>query len=259
MRPPRGWGRRDGSPLSVTRPRAPSSAPATVMQLRMTRHGRALGGPPISDGRLRGLLADPDWATRCGSRWRSVGGTAIQGTPSETGDRVRRAERLRPRPRLATTLGITGRAPRARPTGARSDWTEFGGTRRADFSTSVPVRPNAPTDPPVPERRVRRSHWAGRPRPVVDLKATVTDPIQATSCGSTSRPRPVDSAFTNIRVGSGAPVGTEAWPRPPWLVERQHALSLAGACRGSDRGAPAPGHRSARTWKRSRISGSPSP
>ncbi|PYP34940.1 MAG: hypothetical protein DMD46_14705 [Gemmatimonadetes bacterium] len=199
--------------LSVTRPRAPTG-PASLVQLRSdSTTAIPLGGSTDQTSVVvRGVLADPDPADslRLEVELQPVG-TAFTGTPNHTGARVANGQTAFVGvPGLANNTGYRWQARTADQTGRVSDWTAFDGNPESppDFSTSVPVPPNAPTglaqfqsDAVTPIAVGGTA--AGRS---VIFKATVTDPNPGDQLRLDIEAKPVGTPFTGIPSGSGAPV-----------------------------------------------------
>src|SRR5437764_6735809 len=136
--------------LAVTRPRPPAG-PTTLTQLRSdSARAISLGGSTDQASVvLRGVLADPDPgdSLRLEVEVQPVG-TAFGDTATQTGGRVASGQTgFVAVAGLANNTGYHWQARTADETGRTSAWTAFDGNPQSppDFTTSVPVPPNAPT------------------------------------------------------------------------------------------------------------------
>src|SRR5882762_2125041 len=201
--------------LSVTRPRAPTApAPATLMQLRTDSLTVVPLGGPTDQATvvLRGLLADPDPSDslRLEVEVRPVG-TTFTGTPTQTGDRVANGQNgFVLVPGLANNTGYHWQARAADQTGRASDWSAFGGNAEGapDFSTAVPVPPDAPTGLAQFQGDGSTAIPVGgtAPNRAVFFKAAVSDPNPEDQLHLEIEVVPVGTAFRNGPTGSGTPV-----------------------------------------------------
>ena len=208
--------------LSVTRPRAPTG-PTSLAQLRSDSLTVVpLGGSTDqSTIVLRGLLADPDPtdSLRLEVEVRPVG-TAFTGTPTQTGGRVANGQNgFVAVPGLLNNTAYHWQARTADQTGRASGWIAFGGNGEsaADFSTSVPVPPNAPTNLAQFQSDGTTPIAVGGTAPsrLVFFKAGVTDANPGDSLRLEVEVRPVGTSFTNTATGSGTVVRNDTTPPPP--------------------------------------------
>src|SRR5690349_12382563 len=199
--------------LSVTRPRAPAAAQSLAQLRGDSITAIAVGGTTDQGGVvLRGLVTDPDAgdSLQLQVELQPVG-TAFTGTPTATGGRMANGQNaLVAATGLANNTAYHWQARALDQTGRAGPWTSFGGNAEsgADFSTSIPVPPNAPTALgqfqsdgstaiPVGGSTTGRS---------AIFKATVTDSNPGDQLRLDVEVQPVGTAFKNSPTGSGAPV-----------------------------------------------------
>ena len=199
--------------LSVTRPRAPAAA-QSLAQLRSDSVTAIAIGGTTDQGSvvLRGLVGDPDPgdSLRLQVELQLVG-TAFTGTPTATGARVANGQTaLVAATGLANNAAYHWQARTLDQTGRAGPWTAFGGNAESatDFSTSIPVPPNAPTVLGQFQSDGKTAIAVGGTatgRSVI-FKATVTDSNPGDQLRLDVEAEPVGTAFQNTPSGSGAPV-----------------------------------------------------
>ncbi|HEX9485986.1 MAG TPA: hypothetical protein VF976_02885, partial [Gemmatimonadales bacterium] len=210
-------GQTGGFTLSVTRPRPPSG-PASLAQLRSdSLTAVPLGGSTDqSTVVLRGVLSDPDPADslRLEVEVQPLG-TAFTGLATATGERVADGQPgFVAVPGLANNTAYHWQARTRDQTGRAGDWTAFGGNPEsaADFSTSFPVPPNAPTSLTQFQSDGSTTIPAGGIATALSviLHAGVTDPNPGDQLRLEVEVKPVGTAFTNAASGSGPAVANGA-------------------------------------------------
>src|SRR2546425_2768573 len=199
--------------LSVTRPRTPN-VPASLAQLRSDSITAMPVGGSTDESTvvLRGVLGDPDAADslRLEVEARPVG-TAFTGAPTQTGSRVANGQTgFVAVPGLANNTGYHWQARTADQTGRASGWTAFGGNSEsaADFSTSVPVAPSAPTGLAQFQSDGTTAIGLGGTANgrSVTFQAVVTDPNPGDQLRLEVEAQPVGTAFSGTASGSGSSV-----------------------------------------------------
>ncbi|HYL22042.1 MAG TPA: carboxypeptidase regulatory-like domain-containing protein, partial [Gemmatimonadales bacterium] len=203
--------------LSVTRPRPPAGV-QSLAQLRSDSITAIALGDTTGERTvvLRGILADPDAgdSLRLQVELQPVG-TAFTGTPTATGSRVANGQTA-----FVAATGLANNAAyhwQARgldQTGRAGPWTSFGGNAEStsDFSTSIPVPPNAPTAMGQFQGDGNTAIAVGGTatgRSVI-FKATVTDSNPGDQLRLDVEAEPVGTAFKNSPSGSGAPIANGA-------------------------------------------------
>ena len=199
--------------LSVTRPRVPGGV-QSLAQLRTDSITAIAIGDTTGERAvvLRGLLTDPDAgdSLRLQVELQPVG-TGFTGTPTGTGGRVPNGQAA-----FVVATGLANNAAyhwQARAldqTGRAGPWTPFGGNAESapDFSTSIPVPPNAPAvlgQFQSDGKTVIVVGGTATGRSVI-FKATVTDSNPGDQLRLDVEAQPVGTAFQNSPSGSGAPV-----------------------------------------------------
>ncbi len=198
--------------LSVTRPRAPAG-PTSLVQLRSdSTKTIAIGGSTDQTSVvLGGMLTDPDAADslHLEVEVRPMG-TGFTGTPTQTGGRVANGHTgFVGVVGLANNTGYHWQARTVDQTGRASDWTALDGNPNSppDFSTSVPVPPNAPTglsqlqsdgSTPIPAGGIATARS-------VTFQAGVTDPNPGDQLRLEVEVQPAGTAFTMVANGFSGP------------------------------------------------------
>jgi hypothetical protein len=199
--------------LSVTRPRPPAGV-QSLAQLRSDSITAIAIGDTTGERSvvLRGLVTDPDAgdSLRLQVELQPVG-TAFTGMPTATGGRVANGQTaFVAATGLANNAAYHWQARALDQTGRAGPWTAFGGNAESvtDFSTSIPVPPNAPTvlgQFQSDGKTVIAVGGTATGRSVI-FKATVTDSNPGDQLRLDIEVQPVGTAFQNSPSGSGAPV-----------------------------------------------------